>query len=132
MSKMSRDKGKRGERLWRDKLREFGFEAQRAGFKQAHLGSGGADVEDNSGWWPEVKFVESLNVRRAYEQAALACPIGKPPYVAHKTSAKPWLVTLAGEDFLTILRKLHDAERRLAEADKGQQAAPALERTSGN
>lgn len=118
--------------MWRDMLRAQGFEAQRAGFKQAHLGSGGADVEDNTGWWWEVKFVEKLNVRQAYEQAAVACPLGVPPAVAHKTSAKPWLVTLAGEDFLMTLRKLHDAERRLAEADKGQQAAPALETTSGN
>ena len=132
MSRAQRQKGKRGELMWRDKLREFGFEAQRAGFKQAHLGSGGADVEDNSGLWWEVKFVEKLNVRAAYEQAAAACPIGMPPAVAHKTSAKQFLVTMADGDFLTILRKLNDAERRLAEADKGQQAAPALENTSGN
>ena len=124
MSRAQREKGKRGERLWRDVLRMFGFEAERAGYKQAHLGSGGADVEDNSGLWWEVKFVESLNVRRAYEQAAEACPIGVPPAVAHKTSAKPWLVTMAGEDFLGILRRLHNAERRLAEADSGANGAP--------
>jgi len=132
MSRAQRQKGKRGELLWRDKLREHGFEAQRGGFKQAHLGSGGADVEDNSGLWWEVKFVEKLNVRQAYAQAAEACPIGTPPAVAHKTSAQPWLATLAGEDLLRILRKLHDAERRLADADNGQQAAPAVEKTSGN
>jgi hypothetical protein len=132
MSRAQRQKGKRGELLWRDMLRAHGFEAQRAGFKQAHLGSGGADVEDNSGFWWEVKFVEKLNVRQAYEQAAAACPLATAPAVAHKTSAKIWLATLAGEDLLRILRKLHDAERRLAEADNGQQAAPAVEKTSGN
>jgi hypothetical protein len=79
-----------------------------------------------------VKFVEKLNVRQAYEQAAVACPLATMPAVAHKTSSKPWLVTMAGEDFLTLLRKLHDAERRLADADNGQQAAPAVEKPSGN
>lgn len=108
VSKKQREKGKRGERLWRDKLREYGFAADRAGYKQAHLGSGGADVEDDSGFWPEVKFVEKLNVRQAYEQAAAACPLGMPPYVAHKTSAKPFLVTIAGEDFLTLIAGRRD------------------------
>jgi hypothetical protein len=131
VSRAQRQKGKRGELLWRDMLRSHGFEAQRAGFKQAHLGSGGADVEDNSGLWWEVKFVKKLNVRQAYEQAAAACGLALPA-VAHKTSANIWLATLAGEDLLRILRKLHDAERRLADADNGQQAAPAVEKTSGN
>jgi hypothetical protein len=106
MSKAQREKGKRGERLWRDKLREHGFTAERAGYKQAHLGSGGADVEDDSGIWWEVKFVEKLNVREAYRQASLACPIAVPPAVAHKTSSEPFLVTLAGEDFLLLLAEL--------------------------
>lgn len=123
MSKMQREKGKRGERLWRDKLREHGFEAERAGYKQAHLGSGGADVEDDSGVWWEVKFVEKLNVRQAYRQASEACPIGVPPVVAHKTSNEPFLVTMAAEDFLLILAEmrkrkqlLSELERQLAEA----------------
>jgi hypothetical protein len=124
MSRAQREKGKRGERLWRDVLRMFGFEAERAGYKQAHLGSGGADVEDNSGLWWEVKFVEALNVRRAYEQAALACPIGVPPAVAHKTSSKPWLVTMAGEDFLGLLRKLREAERLAASENSETPGAP--------
>jgi hypothetical protein len=111
MSKAQREKGKRGERLWRDKLREHGFTAERAGYKQAHLGSGGADVEDDSGIWWEVKFVEKLNVREAYRQASEACPIGVPPAVAHKTSSEPFLVTLAGEDFLILLTELRKREQ---------------------
>jgi hypothetical protein len=118
MSRAQRDKGKRGERLWRDELRGHGFVAERAGYKQAHLGGGGADVEDNSGWWPEVKFVESLNVRKSYEQAEKACPIGVPPYVAHKTSAKPWLATLAGSDFLRVLAELRDLREKLLQLEK--------------
>ena len=118
MSKAQREKGKRGERLWRDKLREHGFEAERAGYKQAHLGSGGADVEDDSGVWWEVKFVEKLNVREAYRQASEACPIGVPPAVAHKTSSEPFLVTLAGEDFLLILAELRKRKQLISELER--------------
>lgn len=118
MSKAQREKGKRGERLWRDKLREHGFEAERAGYKQAHLGSGGADVEDDSGIWWEVKFVEKLNVREAYRQASLACPIGVPPAVAHKTSAEPFLVTLAGEDFLLLLAELRKRKQLISDLER--------------
>ena len=118
MSRAQREKGKRGERLWRDELRSYGFAAERAGYKQAHFGAGGADVEDDTGWWPEVKFVESLNVRKAYEQAESACPIGVPPYVAHKTSAKPWLATLAGSDFLRVLAELRDAREKILQMKK--------------
>lgn len=117
MSKAQREKGKRGERLWRDKLRELGFEAERAGYKQAHLGSGGADVEDNSGFWWEVKFVERLNVREAYRQASDACPIGVPPAVAHKTSNAAFLVTLAGEDFLARIAELHQARKQILQLE---------------
>jgi hypothetical protein len=117
MSRAQREKGKRGERLWRDALRTYGFDAQRAGYKQAHLGAGGADVEDNSGWWWEVKFVEKLNVRQAYEQAATACALATPPAVAHKTSSKPWLVTTAGEDFLRVLAELRDARDKLSQLE---------------
>jgi hypothetical protein len=115
MSRAAREKGKRGERMWRDVLRSYGFDAERAGYKQAHLGAGGADVEDNSGFWWEVKFVEKLNVRAAYDQAAAACPLGKPPVVAHKTSSKPWLVTMAGEDFLAKIAELHEARKAISQ-----------------
>ena len=118
MSKAQREKGKRGERLWRDKLREHGFEAERAGYKQAHLGSGGADVEDDSGIWWEVKFVEKLNVREAYRQASLACPIAVPPVVAHKTSSEPFLVTLAGEDFLILLAEMRKRQQLISELER--------------
>jgi hypothetical protein len=117
MGKPQREKGKRGERLWRDVVRSYGFEAQRAGYKQSHLGSGGADVECNSGYWWEVKFVEKLNVRQAYEQAATACPIGTPPAVAHKTSSKPFLVTLAGEDFLRLLASKREMQKTLSQLE---------------
>jgi len=113
MSKAQREKGKRGERLWRDTLRVHGFVAERAGYKQAAFGSGGSDVEDDSGLWWEVKFVEKLNVRAAYEQAAAACS-GMIPAVAHKTSAKPFLVTLAGEDFLLLLSALRSLQKEKA------------------
>jgi hypothetical protein len=128
MSKAQREKGKRGERLWRDVLRAYGFEAERAGYKQARLGSGGADVEDNSGLWWEVKFVEKLNVRQAYEQASEACPLGQIPAVAHKTSSEPFLVTIAGEDMLAILAALRTEREKLSRLD--QRLKELAERTA--
>jgi hypothetical protein len=118
MSRAQREKGKRGERLWRDTLRYHGFEAERAGYKQARLGSGGADVEDDSGFWWEVKFVERLNVREAYKQACSACPLGSPPAVAHKTSNELFLVTLAAEDFLQVLGELRKHKQLVSELQR--------------
>ena len=121
MSKMSRDKGKRGELLFRDLCRGAGFsQAQRTGWHQSFAGNAAPDcrIPELPKIWPEVKFVEKLNVRQAYEQAATAAAFDKPPAVAHKTSSKPWLVTLAGEDFLLILQKLKAAEVRSADAQQ--------------
>jgi hypothetical protein len=55
----------------------------------------------------------------------VAAPLDKTPVVAHKTSAKVWLVTLAGEDFLRILRRLREVERLLAEAKGTTPGAPS-------
>jgi predicted TIM-barrel fold metal-dependent hydrolase len=108
MSKAARDKGKRGERMFRDLCREQGFiKTERTGWHQSFAGDAAADVTipELPTLWPEVKFVEKLNVRAAFEQAEKAAAIGKTPAVFHKTSAKPWLVTLAAEDFFGICRR---------------------------
>ena len=121
MSKAAREKGKRGERMFRDLCRDAGFaKTERTGWHQSFAGNAAPDcrIPELPTIWPEVKFVEKLNVRQAYEQAATAAAFDKPPAVAHKTSSKPWLVTLAGEDFLLILQKLKAAEVRSADAQQ--------------
>jgi len=96
----SREKGKRGERLWRDVLRAFGFTARRG--QQFSGGDDSPDVicdELNDEYHFEVKFVEKLNIHDAMNQAAHDAG-SKIPLVAHKRTRTDWLVTMKASDFL--------------------------------
>lgn len=64
MGKASRNKGARGELMWRDVCREQGFNAER-GCQLYQRGSEIADVVGLPGIHQEIKFVERLNVRAA-------------------------------------------------------------------
>ena len=100
----SRAKGCRGEREWRDQLREAGFSAWRG-----QQFSGGSDSPDvvcpslPSIHW-EVKRVEAGNpyswIVQATDDAGKKIPV-----VAHKRNSRPWLVILSAENFLDILRR---------------------------
>src|SRR5947199_10355468 len=116
----SREKGKRGERQWRDELRANGYAARRG---QQFCGSPESpDVVCEQLRWIhfEVKAVERLNIEEAMEQArrdagkseirdpkskALAgghnlnSEIRKVPMLAHKRSFRAWLVTMEAETF---------------------------------
>lgn len=99
----SNRKGKRGERAWRDRLRENGYEARRG---QQFSGSPDSpDVVCESLPWChfEVKCVERLNVQDAIDQAKRDCG-GKTPIVAHKRNHCEWLVTMTEEAFFALLR----------------------------
>src|SRR5439155_19170618 len=99
----SREKGKRGERQWRDELRAQGFQARRG---QQFSGSPDSpDVVCEQLRWIhfEVKAVERLNIEEAMEQAKRDCA-GKVPIVAHKRSFRTWLVTMKAETFFRLLR----------------------------
>jgi Holliday junction resolvase len=104
----SRSKGARGERMWRDELRAAGWTARRG--QQFSGGDDSPDViceEMSERFHCEVKFVESLNIRKAMRQAVDDCSDdGKIPYVAHKTSRDRWLVTMRGSDFLAITKEI--------------------------
>src|SRR5512136_2048216 len=68
-----REKGKRGERQWRDELRAHGYMARRG-----QQFAGGADspdvVCDELAWIHfEVKALERLNIEEAMEQARRDC-----------------------------------------------------------
>ena len=114
----SREKGKRGERQWRDELRANGYAARRG---QQFSGSPDSpDVVCDSLPWIhfEVKAVERLNIEDAMEQARRdARRVGKSedrnpksegaekvPIVAHRRSFRPWLVTMEAETFFRFLR----------------------------
>ena len=118
MGKLSRDKGKRGERMWRDILRSFGFKkSYRTQQFSGKSPDGSADVncpELPSIHW-EVKNVEKLNVWTAIGQATSDRPVGKIPVVAHTKNGYGFLCTLPAEDFLNILRRSDLVEAEQAE-----------------
>src|SRR5262245_58313373 len=106
----SREKGKRGERQWRDELRAQGYAARRG---QQFSGSPDSpDVICEELAWAhfEVKAVERLNVEDAMEQArrdaGRVAPGGlaKIPIVAHRRSFRRWLVTMDAQTLFEFLR----------------------------
>jgi len=97
-------KGKVGEREWRDVLKAKGFEARRG--RQFSGSPDSPDVVSNLPFHFEVKRVEALNINKAMEQAQRDC--GKSvPVVAHRKNKCPWLVTMAAEDWLELVREKH-------------------------
>jgi Holliday junction resolvase len=99
----SREKGKRGERQWRDELRAQGYAARRG---QQFSGSPDSPdvVSDDLHWIHfEVKAVERLNIEDAMDQARRDCG-GKVPVVAHRRNFRAWLVTMTAEVFFKFLR----------------------------
>jgi len=100
----SRAKGCRGEREWRDQLREAGFEARRG--QQFSGGNESPDVvcPDLPTIHWEVKRVEAGNPYNWYDQA-FTDAAGKIPVVAHKRNGRKWLVILSADDFLNIIKK---------------------------
>ncbi|HNW08037.1 MAG TPA: hypothetical protein PK202_14265 [Verrucomicrobiota bacterium] len=99
----AREKGKRGERQWRDELRSKGYAARRG---QQFCGSPESpDVVCDGLPWAhfEVKAVERLNIEDAMEQARRDAR-GKVPVVAHKRSFCKWLVTMEADAFFRLIR----------------------------
>lgn len=103
MGKMSRDKGKRGERNWAALCREYGFDCRRTAQFCGKTGEA-ADVVGIPGIHQEVKWVESLNLRKAMEQAERDCGENV-PIVAHKKNGQEWLVTMRAVDWLEMMRR---------------------------
>jgi len=99
----SREKGKRGERQWRDELRANGYMARRG---QQFSGSPDSPdvVCDELNWLHfEVKAVERLNIEDAMDQARRDAG-AKTPVVAHRRSFRRWLITMEAETFFQFLR----------------------------
>lgn len=106
MGKMSREKGKTGEREFAALCREYGFDAKRTA---QHMGKDGgmADVIGLPGIHVEVKRTERLNLSDAMAQAIRDTGAsGKTPIVAHRKNRESWLVTLSAADFLRMQKEL--------------------------
>ena len=99
----SREKGKRGERQWRDELRANGYAARRG---QQFSGSPDSpDVICDALPWAhfEVKLAERLDIYGAMDQARRDCG-GRAAFVAHRRNYWPWLVTMEAERFYRFLK----------------------------
>lgn len=111
MSKMSRDKGKRGELEARDLLRKHGFQARRG--VQRTGGPGASDLEHNIPYLHiEVKRAEALSLYTAMEQADDDRGWLDTPLILHRRNSKPWLAILPADVFLEMLAVLIPPEQR--------------------
>jgi Holliday junction resolvase len=101
----SKDKGKRGERMFRDVLREHGFTGSRRG-QQFSGSSESPDVicPELPGIHWEVKYTESLRLYDAIAQAKHDAN-DKIPIVAHKKNHHDWYATISMKDLLEIIKE---------------------------
>jgi hypothetical protein len=102
MGKLSRDKGKVGEREVAALLREYGFEGKRG--VQYQGGKDSADVTGLPGFHIEVKRTEKLNLEAAMVQAGEDAADVNTPVVFHRKSKNGWVVIMRAEDFLGMVR----------------------------
>jgi len=113
LGKMSREKGKRGERLLAKVLREFGYETRRG--VQYQGGADSADVVGLEYIHIECKFVEKLNLHAAYMQAVEdAGASGNIPAVFHRRNRGDWMVTMSLDDWMKLYNEFF-ANRKLDE-----------------
>ena len=105
MAKMSRDKGKIGEREAAQLLREHGFEARRGAQFQ-----GGPDSPDVVHSIPnvhiEVKRCETLSLYKALDQANAEKRPGDVAVVLHRRNKREWVAVLSATDILRLLARV--------------------------
>ena len=99
----SNNKGKVGERAWRDQLRAMGFPKARRG-RQYSGGPESPDVVGIKGLHAEVKRVERLSIYEAMAQS-IKDSGDNIPYVAHRRNHKQWLVTVQAEDLIEFCQR---------------------------
>lgn len=102
MGKMSKTKGKVGEREVAALLREYGFVGQRG--VQYQGGKDSADVLGLPGYHIEVKRVERFDLEAAMDQARTDAAGAAVPVVFHRKSKRDWVVVLDARAFLQLVR----------------------------
>ena len=101
MGRMSREKGKAGEREFARLCKAYGYDAHRG---QQYSGLGGEDIVGLPGVHVEVKRVESLRLYDALDQAKRDAG-DKKPIVAHRRNRSQWVVIQPAEDWLEMYRE---------------------------
>lgn len=105
MGKMSKEKGKVGEREVAALLKAYGFEARRG--QQFAGGGDSPDVVHNiPGLHIEVKRTEQFNMHGALVQAENDKRQDEYPAVFHRKNNKPWVVVLFATDFLSLMKRM--------------------------
>ena len=111
MGRMSRTKGKVGERELSALLREHGFEDARRTAQYCGKTGDASDVVGLPNIHIECKRVEKLNIYDAVEQAQrdsiAKIETGMDdvlPIVAHRKNRKPWLVTMLLDDWMRLYK----------------------------
>lgn len=104
----SNQKGKIGEREWRDQLRAAGYMSARRGQQF----SGSPDSPDVicpqlDAFHFEVKRVQKLNIVDAMDQAKRDAGT-RAPIVAHRRNDCEWLVTMRAADWFHLVREAMD------------------------
>lgn len=110
MGKMSRNKGKAGEREWARFCTARGYECHRTAQCRGDTGQA-ADVEGLPGIHIEVKRTESLRLYDALAQSvhdSLAGDHGL-PIVAYRRNDSPWVVIMDAEDWFELYRAWEEA-----------------------
>ena len=103
MGKMSREKGKRGEREWASFCRQNGYDCRRTAQYCGKTGNA-ADVVGLPGIHQEVKRVERLDLYGALLQARRDAPGGTVPIIAHRKNDHSWVVVMDAEDWFSLYR----------------------------
>lgn len=103
MGKLSKNKGKVGERETAALLRSYGFGARRG---QQFAGGGDSPdvVHDMEGFHIEVKRTEQFGLWAALDQATRDMKPGETPLIFHRKNNRPWVVVLPAADFLALCR----------------------------
>lgn len=107
MGKMSREKGKRGERYVANAFKEYGYDAHRTAQYCGNTGNA-ADITGIPGLLCEVKFQERMHLYDWIDQAkrdAKEQGKGNLPTIFHKQNNKELLVTMRFEDWIQVYRE---------------------------
>ncbi|MBF1117858.1 MAG: hypothetical protein HXL58_03300 [Solobacterium sp.] len=99
--------------MWRDVCLANGFDKVRRTVQYCGNTGDASDCIGLPNIHQEVKFVENLNIRKAYEQAMHdAKKSGNLPIVAWKKNNQPWLVTMSADDWFKIYRESEWSEEK--------------------
>jgi hypothetical protein len=110
MGKMSREKGKRGER------EVFGLLSDLLGFvvkRNINARRGDCDSLEIPGWAPEVKRVESWTEAYWAQTVDQAERLGRKPVLFYRGSRRPWVAMVDLADLVLLPQRGHRIEMSL-------------------